>query len=1030
MVNKFSFLLFALLLSTLSFAQKIQISGSVIDLNSKKRIIGVNIYNSTKTVGTSTNLDGKFTINIKPGETLIFSVLGYKTYKKEFKTSSKNINIQLKSNNVQLEEVTVRAKPNINDIDIRKATSAISKIKIKKITDRPSVNVIEALQGQVAGVVVNSSGELGASPKIRIRGASTLPIKTPSLTTNQDPGILDESFEELDNRANQPLFVLDGQIISPQAFETLNVNDIESIKVLKDAAANALYGIKAANGVIEITGKRGINGKTQYSFSMQQGITLKGDPAVEMMRTEEKLLIERFSKNVNTPGYNLSPEYLSIEFAGSQNLPSIIAEGQRKLDSLKQINTNWFKELARINTFQSYNLNMRGGNANNKFYLSGNFTTQGGKFDGNSIDRFTGRFNYEYALSKKTSIMMNSGFGLSESETPHGSSFTPTSLIYELNPYEQPDKGLLVSYPGRTFNDLINQFDKVDTDTRFNFSGNIYHKFNNDLDISAIIGVDYLFSNSLSLVPRTAFQFSGSSIPESEKGSATKIKGSTFNFSYNTRANYRKIFGDNTILASANVDYYSTNTDFVAISGFGLPSKLNSAAGINDNITTTARTSRTDSRKTKEAQLGFGGSLSYNWKSLFEVYGSYKADASSLLPSDKRWNSFWATGIAYNIGSHNFLERVNWIKNLKFRATYGVTASLAGISASLVVPTFTYSDDSYLGFRDFSLKDLFNEGLRPEKNTSINFGLDLTLFNNTSISLEVYRRTTDDLLLTVPVAPSTGFTSQLKNVGVLENRGIELTFGTTLFKTNDFFWNTSLNMGYNENEVLDLFDGDELFLSNNLIPDYKVGESSDLLYGLVDLGILPADGVRRYQKADGTEFRENVAPERGDFVVLGKSTPPVNGGWYHNISYKNFSLSFDLFYSFGGIAQFTNQSVAQVTEDLNRNAVRGQLENTWLQPGDEGKLYSNLFSANKINFASTRTVGKTDFIRLNNIQLRYKFSKNYLTKISNTTIKNWDLYLQLKNIATWSNFGGGDPEAANLVGAVQPIITFGTNLSF
>lgn len=1026
MLNKFIFFLFASILPFFSYAQEIKVSGYVIDTHTKEAIIGVNIYNSSKTIGTSTNLEGKFSISINSGETIFFSVLGYVTYSKTFKNTSKEINIQLKSTNVQLDEVTVRARPNINDIDIRKATSSISNIKVKRITNRPSVNVVEALQGQVAGVVVTTSGELGSTPKIRIRGSSTLPIKTPPLPRSQR-GILDESFEQLDNRANQPLFVLDGQVISPEAFETLNVNDIESIKILKDAAANALYGIKAANGVIEITGKRGINGKTQYSFSMQQGITLKGDPAVAMMRTEEKLRLERIAKNVNTPGYNLSEEFIRSQFTGAPDLSFRIAEGQRKLDSLKRINTNWFKELARINTFQSYNLGMRGGNTTNKFYLSGNFTKQGGKYNGNIIHRFTGRFNYEYSISNKTSLMLNSSFGLSESKTPHGSNFSPTSLIYQLNPYEQKDKGKLVSYSGRTFNDLVNQFEQTDTDNRFSFSGNLYHKFNNDLDISAIVGIDYLFSNSLSITPRTAFVFFGT--PENAKGSATKIKVNRFNFNYNTRINYRKTFSDHTVLASVNMDFYKTNNDFAAISGFGLPSKLNSAAGINNDLTYNYR-STTDSRKVKEAQLGFGSSLSYNWKDLFEIYGSYKADASSLLPSNKRWNSFWATGVAYNLGTHNFLERVNWIKSLKLRVTYGVTASLAGISASLVVPTFTYSTQAYLGFRDFSLKDLFNEGLRPEKNTSINLGLDITLFKNTAISLEVYRRKTDDLLLTVPVSPSTGFRTQLKNVGALENKGIELTLSTPLLNTKDFSWNSSINMGYNENKVLDLFDGNELFLSNNPFPDYKVGESSDLLYGLVDLGVLPADGIRRYRKADGTEATEGTYPKRGDFVVLGKSTPPVNGGWFHTFNYKNLSLSFDFYYSLGGIAQFTNQSVAQRTEDVNRNAVRGQLENTWLQPGDEGKLYSSLFVQNKITHATTRTVGKTDFIRLNNIQLRYRVNQSYLAKISKSAIKNWNVYLQLKNIATWSNFGGGDPESANLVGAVQPIITFGTNLSF
>lgn len=1022
------FIAFLLCSNCLLQAQKTVVKGKVLDKITKTPLPGVNIFNAKKTRGTSANFNGEFKMTLKLGDTIIFSAIGYKTKKQVALTT--NLTVYLDEQNTQLDEVVINAKTNINDTDIRKATGAVTTVAINKIRERPSVNVIEALQGQVAGLTIQSDGELGKPLKIRIRGTSTLPIKT--ATSN----LTDEERQEFDNRANQPLFVLDGQVITPEAFATLNVNDIQEMKVLKDAAANALYGIKAANGVIEITSKRGINGKTQYSFSLQQGITLKGKPSVKMMGTEEKLEFERRAKNTSTPGYNLSEEYFRSFFTNDPNLEQLIANGKRKLDSLKRIDNNWFDKLARISTYNSYNISTRGGNETNRFYISGNFTEQGGKFDGNEINRFTARLNYEYNVSKKVYIMLNSGFGISENSTPNASNYSPTDLIYILNPYEQMEEGVLVSYPNRTYTDLINQYSKKAQDNRFNFSGNLSVKFTDELNLNSVVGADYLFQRSLAIIPRDAFSEVTSGASEEERGRATKNQTTNINFSTNTRLNFEKTIDKHQIAASANIDYYRNKVDFIGIKGYGLPSKLTSGAGINNDISGTRR-STTSSRNLTDAQLGFGFSGLYNYNDTYEIYGSYKTDGSSLMPKDKRWNTFWATGIGYTISNENFLKDNNLVSYLKLRATYGVTASLAGIDASLAVPTFAYTTANYNGIREFSLKNLFNEGLRPEENTSINFGVDIGIANKLNLTIEAYKRRTRDMLLTVPIAPSNGFTQQLRNVGVLDNKGLEFSINATIFNTEDFTWSTSANLSYNENVVVDLYEGTELMLSSPYYPDYKEGESADIIYGLINLGVYPADGITRYQTEDGTVLNSaSDRPDPEDFLVLGNGTPPYSGGWYHSLNYKNWQLSFDLYYNFGGIAKYTNQSVVTDANDVNRNAVAGQLENTWFLPGDENKIYPGLSSVfgdvylYTKEFASDRTVGKTDFIRLNNIMLRYQFDDDFLRKISNNSLTSSQFYVQLKNIATWSNFGGGDPESANLAGSTQPIITIGFNLSF
>ncbi|MFL0066505.1 SusC/RagA family TonB-linked outer membrane protein [Tenacibaculum maritimum] len=1019
---KYIVLYIFLLIANILFGQETFLKGMVIDAKNKKGLANVTVYNISTNQGTVTGLGGKFNISVKPKEKLVFNYLGYKEHVYKI-THKNNITVYLQQEEEFLDEVVIVAKKNINDIALRKATGVTANIEVAKLEKRATSNIMESLQGQVAGLTIKSDGELGKPLKIRIRGTSTLPIKT--------NGVKEEDRILFDNKANGPLFVLDGQVISANAFETLNVNDVKEIKILKDAMANALYGVKAANGVIEITSKRGVNGKTTYSFSLQQGITFRGNPSQLMMETEEKLNFERLSKNPKTPGYRNSEEYIRIKNPNAININELIAQGKRRLDSIKRINTNWFHELSRMSMYKSYNLSSRGGSKNTRFYISGNFTKQGGKFDGNQIERFTGRSNYEYNVSKNIYVMLNSGFGFSESTTPHSSNYSPTSLIYQLNPYEEKEKGRLISYPNRTFKNLINQYRKSEVDSRFNFSANITATLAKDLYVSSIIGMDYLATESLAITPPTAYSEISSGFPVKERGKVSKRKLITTNFTANTRVNYTKEFGEHHISLSGNTDYYKNSNDFIGIAGYGLPSKLLSGAGINNDITGT-RKSVTSSSKTTDAVLGYGVSALYVWNDKVDIYGSYKRDGASLLPNHKRWNTFWAVGAGYQFSKNE----KGTISNLKLRGSYGITASLSGITPSLIVPTFTYGTNGYQGIRELYVKSLFNKEVVPEKNTSVNLGIDIGLFSNINANVEVYHRRTDNMLLTVPIAPSNGFTEQLKNIGVMDNQGVEFTINATPINTTCFTWMTTANIAYNKNIVVDLYEGKTLNLSGNPYPDYEEGKPADLIYGLVSLGINAADGTPIFQRKDGSILNGiSGKPEKDDFVILGYATPPYTGGWYHNFIYEGWQVSFDLYYSFGGKAVYTNQTKVYDAADSYRNLPKGHLDKTWFTPGDDHKTYKSLF-LNGNNFyetaqyANTNTIGSTNFIRLNNIMLRYRFSDSYLRKIGSSFIKNWTMYAQLKNIATWSSFKGGDPESANLQGSSQPIFTVGTNLTF
>lgn len=1036
--------------------EKITVKGTVKDAQNKEKIMGVSVYTPDKKKATVTDFDGFYEIRVYPKDTLIFQCLGYQTRQIVIQKTKQDIMLQPVAS--KLKEIQINSA-NVNDTDIRKATGSIGKIKMQKIADRPVMNFASLLQGRVAGLVVTNNGELGKPPKIRIRGNSTLSIKNKQ---ENDFDLEGEAFDALDNAANQPLYVLDGKIIDASAFEAINTYDIKEIKVLKDATANALYGIKAANGVIEITTKRGIKNARIYQYNFQQGLTFRGDPGVQMMETKEKLAFEKALKAKTAPGYFYSEEYYKRKFPGNPNLKKMIAAGQKKLDSLSKINTDWFKILTRISTYQSHNFSLRGGGEKITYYLSNNFSKQGGKFNGNTLNRYTFRGNFDIDFSDKIKFFCNASFGNSKSETPHGSKESPTDLLHNLNPYEQPEKGILYSYiqsknkikHAVRYKDMVDQYTSKTNSRRFGFSASAFVNLYKNLQISSVLGTDYVSSNNEKIIPSTAFE--EIDVDPYEKGKATKNNIGTFNFTANTRLNYKTNYKDHEFYFTINTDYYRTATNSIQIKGSGLPNKLNNAAGINDEIEINrdsetgkigkSRHSTTSASEGQTGQLGFGGSFLYNYAQKLDVYFSYKTDGSSLMPVNKRWNTFWAVGGTY----HFSLPKNTILQNLKGTISYGSTASLAGIRSSQAVPTFSYSksdQDYYLKIKSFEMVEMFNENLRPEKGATLNLSLSFRLWNKIDWNLQAYHKRTTDLLVSVPIPPSNGFMQQLKNVGVLDNQGLEFSCSGYFIKTSKFRWYSNFNCAYNQNKIVDLYEGDQLFLtpkkgdanSDITIPTYEKGKSTDLIYGLVRKKYVSAlDGFPIYLRKDGTEFNAQTEYARAeDYIVLGMSTPPFNGGWNHNFSFGNWSFSADFYYTLGGIAAYKNMNLLRELENINKNAIKGQLKKTWLNLGDAKKIYpkpnrpnGSLWHNNKT--PNTQNIGSTDYIRLTNLDVSYRFAKSILEKFHKNKIgiQSLRMYAQFRNVFTLTAFGDADPEAGNLAGSAQPILTMGVDTRF
>ena len=962
--------------------------------------------------GTSTDTNGYFSIEIPEGKKIIIeaSFLGMKPYAVEY-TGQKEIMIKMEDDANMMESAVVMGKTNINDLDIRAKAGVVNAVDIDRLQDRPVMDLSLSLQGSAPGLIVTNRGDLGTKPEIRIRGNS--------------------SFRKGDV-ANEPLYVLDGQVISSDAFMTLNPLDIADIKILKDAVACALYGTKAANGVLEITSVRGTNGDTMVTYDFNGGVTFRGRRGVQMMETDEKLELERRLRQPNTPGYIYSEEYIRKENRNAPNIEQLVAEGRAMLDNLRKTNTDWFKELLRNDFYQRHNLSVRGGNSKTSYYASANYSYQGGQVPGNDVNRFTGRMSLDQALGTKGYVSLSVSGGYSKANSPNGSTYSPTSLIYELNPYESKTSGELWSYPNRTYDDLVYQYERTSTEKRFGTTASLNLEPIQGLSIGAIAGLDFVLSESLEFTPSTAYEEQQSGAAKTERGKISKSKNTNANVTTNVRVTWNRTFGKHDVTLGANTDYYWDNMDNMSVTGYGV-GQLKSMAAINQSIEGNRKVSTSNFRE-KTAQLGIGLLGGYCYDGTYDIFGTYKADASSILPKDKRWNAAWAVGAGWNLKGYGFMKDWEPISTLRFKASYGRTASLAGVSPSLTVGTFSYLEDSYGDIRLLELMSLYNDTLKPEQTVSTEAGVSLGLYNRVTLDLGWYDRRTEDALLDVPIPASNGFTTLKRNIGVLSNSGVEMSINAKLIDRNDFRFNLRYSLAYNKNKVIDLYDGDRLYTSEDaIIPDYEVGQSYDMIYGPISLGLDPMTGLPVFKGADGREIPATSKLTKEDMVPLGHSVPPFNGTFNLSFTYKQLEFDADFYYVFGGIKAYA-YSYVRDKDDVNKNAVKGQVANMWFQKGDEGKIYHTAFYSsaaieNLVMWPNSRSVGSSDYLRLSMVSLRYRFPHSFIKKLGGF-IKYGNVALQASNLFTLTRYKESDPESGSFIGAQQPIVTFNLSLSF
>ncbi len=1015
-------------LISLAFAQNKVITGRVTS-SMAGAIPGVSVYvKGAPANGTQTDATGAYKLSV-PGDakTLVFTFIGFKT--KEVSITGATVNANLDEENTTLSDVVVVGYGTQIKRDV---TGSVASVKSKDLENLPVTSFEQALQGKAAGVQISAqNGKLGQGITVRVRGAASV------------------------TAGSEPLYIVDGIPITSGDFSSttaptsaladLNTNDIESIEVLKDASASAIYGARASNGVVLITTKQGKAGKTLIQFNALGGISTPSSHR-EFLNAEQYVqIIRRAGAGAANQDF-LNGDYATLQ-EGLDDYASIVegrlnrySAGNNDYQTYK-VNTNWERESFQKNPItQQYDLNLTGGNEKTKFYIGGQALDQKGIVVGNSYKRYSGRLN----LTNKVTDFLEVGVNLNFSNSINNrlsndnafSSPLQSVALSPITPFIDPRSGLISgTLPGAAsnypvyYNPFIGIENAAYKATVYRTIGKAFANVNlaKGLKFSTDFSIDNLNQNEESYYGSLTFRNTGTANGDGQNISTFVINTNTNNFfSYNTTA------GKSTFDAILGTSYQKSTTKYSTIEGQDFPSdayiKLGSAA---TKVIAT-------SNESAFSFLSYFFRANYKYNDRYLVGFSVRADGSSRFGENHRYGYFPAGSVAWIASEEDFLKSSETISLLKLRASYGLTgnAEIGNYSARGLFS----GTGAYGGVAGQIPSRIANPDLTWEKTKQLDLGLDFGILKNRITgTFDFYQKNTTDLLLDVPIPQTTGFATITQNLGKLKNTGFELGINTENF-VGAFKWSTALTAAINNNKITDL--GGQV-LNSNEINAAIAGQPIGVFYLPEYAGVNPANGDALYYRnttdAAGNLDRSTTTDiNQAQRIFAGNPNPKYTFGFNNTFSYQNF----DLGVFFQGVAG--NKIFNAGGQYMSANASNGYDNQTadqmayWDKPGDITSVPEpRLFYGNGIG-NSTRYISSGNFVRLKTLTLGYTFPASVLTKIKLSKLR---LYATAQNLATITGYKGWDPEVnadyqstninqgVDFYSAPQPrVISFGINI--
>lgn len=1036
-------------------AQQLTVTGKVID-NEGLEVIGGNVtIKGVSGVGTITDVNGqyKITVNDASKDVLVFSFIGLKTQEVPVK-GRKQIDVTLRTDEQMLEEVVVVGYATVKRKDL---TGSVASVKSEELTKMPTSDATQALAGRMAGVqVIQSDGQPGSEVSVRVRGG---------ISITQD---------------NEPLYVIDG-FPTEDGMSNLDPADIESIDVLKDASATAIYGARGANGVVLVTTKSGSSqkeGKGTLSFDFYLGFRKLANK-LEVLDVEEFVLAdyERTLGNASS-----APE-------------ESIRSWQNRFGSFLEIHDNyknragidWLDEtMGRTTLTQNYRVAFSGGSDAIKYSLSYNYNKDEGAMVYSGSDRhnismsINGKLNNKLSVTGRFSFDQRSiyGAGVAGNGTNEGGSntdarFNKMAQILQYRPIQglrYSDENLLTqdaqaedTDDSVTQNPLINAAEeKDDREVRtIQANGGLTYKIAKGWTFRNTTGMRYraqrreLFYGERSIMGRRNGVYG--SIRNTEDGSFQTSNVLTYEKRFKKPHKVTAQLGQEFVhrwerYVLTGVNNLPTDDFQLDDMGLGTPSTAQSSVNDDDNL------------------LSFFTRVNYDFNDKYLVSATMRADGSSKFGKDNKWGYFPAVSAAWRLGEEKFIKNLNVFSDLKLRVGYGLAGNnRIGSYNSLALLTSLNTAMGGQLIPGYASTRIPNPDLKWEANKTFNFGLDFGfLEQRITISPEFYINKSSNLLLNAQMPLSSGYGTMIINAGETKNMGVDLTINTNNITTKDFNWTTQVTLSHNKNTV-EALTGEAVqyyeaqFGHNQSTHRLAVGEPIGQFYGYVTEGVYQAEDFSGYNASANTFIlKENVAHkgtrtdvQPGDWkfkdmdkngvindndrTVIGNAAPLFYGGINNNFTYKNFDLSVFLTYSYGNEVLNATKLVTTKVGAQNNNALDVMnSSNRWVTVNDRGEQVTDLTELAALNAGKTVAswhdneqgdkyvhswaVEDASYLRLSNVTFGYTFPKQMVRKIGLSKLR---LYFTGNNLLTWTPYSGFDPEVSNMRSPLTPGVDFG-----
>ena len=1018
-------------------AQNVKVSGNVISAEDGESVIGASILVKGQTIGTVTDFDGNFTLDVpSSAKTLVVSYIGMKSQEVAVKP---NLKIVLESDSEMLDEVIVVAYGTAKKSSF---TGSAATIKNEKIVARQTSNITNALAGQVAGVQTTSSnGQPGSDATIRIRGIGSM------------------------SASNTPLYVVDGVPYDGE-ISAINPQDIETMTVLKDAASNALYGARGANGVVMITTKKGKNGEAKVSLDAKWGSNTRGVPSYNSM-TDPGMYYETFHKglyNQKFNGTNAADAYayanqvLFDDQAGGLGYQVYtLPEGANLIGENGKLNPaatlgytdgdyyykpdNWADCLFNSTLRQEYNLSISGATDKMNFYLSAGYLDDKGLAPGSAFTRYSTRLKADYQAKKWLKVGANLSYTHYDSQQPEdqtsasatssGNLFGVTNNIAPIYPLyvRNPDGAIKKDHNGftvydfgdpsssnfsRPFMGMANPASLLEHDKLQYVADVISSRWFAHFDIFE--GLKAQINYGLDVNSRRYTNLYNAYYGQYAGVGGIAYVGNYRNFSMNQQylLTYNK-----TINEVHNLDFLAgfESYNYAYETLYGSKEKLFNPEipEIDNAIINPSVNSSTDNYATK----GFLFRAQYDYDGKYHASVSYRRDASSRFHKDNRWGNFWSIGGGWLMNKEAFMEDLEWVNMLKFKASYGVQGNDNLLYSSGGMNYYPYQDQFIVSNNngDFATTLYYkgNKDITWETSHSFNTGFDFALFKNRLTgTVEYFSRKTTDMLYYMPVSPSLGYSEVPMNVGSMINRGVELDLNYNIVDNSNLLWSVNFNLTHFKNKVLEL----EESLEGELIDGsriYREGESMYQLYIRDYAGVNPENGASMWykdvldDKGEPTGKREKTESyAESSFYATGDILPTVYGGFGTSLKYKGFDLGVSLAYQLGGrILDYGYSDLMHAGNSSNAGQNwHMDILNAW-SPENKGSNIPRINAADMYtNYTSTRWMTSSDYLSLQNITFGYTLPAKITRHIG---LDNVRFYGVADNVALLTARKGLDP---------------------